>query len=1284
MAGLADTFKPVNVAEEKDELGRPINRLEEGVSALTAAPVTQGATPAPEPTPVPETKDNLSTFVFEEEEAADNLSTFVFEEDEPKDNLSTFVFEGEPAQGETEGETIRPTLPYSGEGGDSRGIRFSGIEAVDEVLQRFDTGSLNRKRALEDPQVIALMRAGLEFRYGDRGILRKAAGAVASGISTNYSKDMEDKDVYEMWENWQRSFHGGQTSTLVSETVFLSNLEDDEKAFAAAQYLLFDKSPNIFSEDVGWMEMADGIWDYTRAAVWDSTTVMSAGVGRAFSIGGSKAAATALRATTMSVFRSEIRKGATRAVATQAANSAARRAFVNIGASEAAKYSAVDFVANVAGDVLYQNLMMDVGVQEEYLAVQTGIAAFATIAIPAVLATSSGYNAFARSSAAPGFLKPFVDVTEKFRGATKEVIDKQMYARINWDTVEGQFAETIEDFSKNRGMYQKWSDSLADAKGMLGDGLNLTDSEKVFMRGFMFGPADGSTKGFVQTMEEAGLVYINRDADDNITNFIGDAMSWLQPEEVSGYIGAFTKEFEDFKITPFMSGDRTISKLSDIETGAELGAFWRVRQSEVGSRLWDSSEVKRRLGRSGRRTGPAGEGEATATDLIDAMLVKPTEKIPEKQVGAYIGSMWKSTLTATPATTGANLRGWAVYTGLNSVSDLVSGALNMGVGGIQRAIGAEDAAKVTFQAGRASILGSMRRGVAFVGMSDTLESSKGLLSQLDPKVMRALSRDMGGDSGAAAGADTIKLFGLNPDSKILKATEATRNFLQTISGIKLQDEVTKQLNFITHVEQYTRQFYGKSYNDFMDDPLLGFIEMQSPKFHDTVIRNSLDRTLRETGSLAWSGKEGSKFALQLARGVESVSRNSAGGYIVPFGKFFNTATAMIGDSSGINLVRYSANALSRDPTRLASEEFATLASKAIVGWTGVSLLAVAKLDNIEQGRSYNMVQRDDGSIRDVSMDFPEAIMHATAQAAAHYKRDGRIPNDLFTEIGDLLLGNTTRSGANTFKLILDTLSGDVGPRDLILTFMDATVKTAAGFTRPLDPVNSLIKLVEQDFDEPDRNTSGDRWTDHSMVKKGTRYTDQFFELLGLGPEDTPKASMGIETYGSSSAEPSLTLGTRNAGGLPLSRKMLNAIGKADWSTFQWGGDKELRSYMNRRMENIFEAHAAALYEDNPDFFTLPLLRQEVLVGQLVTESKETLQNLFELVGGPEMQYRRRLDKVNKVHLQEAMRDYGLGGNLLDKVGLGPGLLGLLEEEGGLEKINIILSIAEGTKDRLSD
>ena len=206
---------------------------------------------------------------------------------------------------------------------------------------------------------------------------------------------------------------------------------------------------------------------------------MSAGVGRAFSIGGAKAAATAIRVSAIASYRAAIKKGATKEVARKTATLTAKKSLASITATEVAKYSAVDFVANVGSDVLHQNLMMDLGVQKEYSATQTGIAALATIALPAVMASSKGFTSYAKSEYAPSFLKPALDASEKFKGQTKEVIDKQMQARIDWDSVDGELSDTIENFSKNRGLYSKWSDALIDSKDMISGGVNLTDNETV-------------------------------------------------------------------------------------------------------------------------------------------------------------------------------------------------------------------------------------------------------------------------------------------------------------------------------------------------------------------------------------------------------------------------------------------------------------------------------------------------------------------------------------------------------------------------------------------------------------------------------------------------------------------------------------------------------------------------------------------------------------------------------------------------------------------------------------
>ena len=138
MSGLSDTFKPVNVAEEKDELGRPINRLEEEMNALRAAPVTQAA-------PVDDFMSTLrSAQPSSEEPQVDDFMSTLRSAQEPSgepqvdDFMSTLKGAQVPAQ----------TGGYASSG---PGIQYSGFAAADEVLQSFEAGSLTKGPSCQSP-----------------------------------------------------------------------------------------------------------------------------------------------------------------------------------------------------------------------------------------------------------------------------------------------------------------------------------------------------------------------------------------------------------------------------------------------------------------------------------------------------------------------------------------------------------------------------------------------------------------------------------------------------------------------------------------------------------------------------------------------------------------------------------------------------------------------------------------------------------------------------------------------------------------------------------------------------------------------------------------------------------------------------------------------------------------------------------------------------------------------------------------------------------------------------
>ena len=1237
-----DTFKAVNVAEEKDELGNPVSRkVDLSVSEPEQEPALTEESAAP-------AWKKYYTMEEEEEPAADT----------PRPRVRT---ETPAVQGDGTTPAWKKYYTMEEEASEPR-VSTPGSDLM-SPFDKYDKGGLTKDKAVDDKDVMDLMREGLELRFGSRGAIRSAATFLLGGSNGGYTNKMEDEEVYEMWQNWQRSFAGGQTVTVANEVAFNTTLDDEDKATLGAQYLMFDKNPNIFSAEVSWGETFDGMRDYVKAAIWDPLTVVSFGVGKAWTTGGSKAASLSLKKVATNAFKEQIKKGVGKAEAKKVAQGEVRKvslASIKTGTASLAKISAVDFIGNVGSDVLYQNQLIDTGAQEEYSATQTGIAALSTIMLPAIVSASRGFAVFARSDAAPEGFRAAVDISEEFKGLTKDVINTKVKERINWTDVNKGFKDTLDNFKDNKESFQKWGDAKKDAASGFGDDLDLNPNEKIFVRSFLFGDADGNTKGFVQTMQDAGLVLVQRDKDDNVTNFIGDVIGWLDDDIVSDFVTTFTKEFGD------------VPAISKIKKSKDLANFWKTRQSEVGARLWDSKQSKVLL------TNGLSK-DSTAGDFLKAMSNTGNPEVPDKEVGKYVLSLYKSLLTSHPGTTGANIKGWAGTSAANTSSDFIQGALEIGMAPIKGAVGGKEAYDLAVQRGAGSILGAMRRGVSFAMPEDTIEKTLSYM-EFRPDVLGQLSKDLGGDSGASAGVETLKTFNLDPNSKLNLGLESTRNFIQSVMGVKLQDEMTKMLSFHSSLETYIRREYGMGYNAFMEDPKLGFVEMSSPRFKK-VEQAAVDRTLRETYSKVWTSKPGSNLALSAARFIETVSADKAGGYLIPFGKFFNTSMAMMGDYSGVNAVRVlGGKAIGlRKSSNLESEEGTQLIARAIVGITGVALMSEEKMDNLKEGLRWAQKREDDGSISDKTYDFPESMLHLTGQMLAHWRKDGEVPSDLAQEFIDVTVGQTFRSSSDATSIVA-SLGQALAEGNMSAAYsqslevaLGSIGRISSGATRSLEPLNVAIKFAKGNFEEVDRNTSGDAWQDWTFTKKATRYVDEFFDTLGGGPKDSPRAASPTSPGGVKPDVGKVMLGVRGTPGNSLSESMLNSVGVPSWKAFRWGGDADLKNYMNSNVSFIFEEETAKMLERYPDFYELPIARREKYADEVIAISRDRVKTIMRIQGGP-MLLLDRLEKVNKDDLKRTQKLFQYEGNPKD----------MLDQEDGEAKLNQLLDFAEDYTDLTSN
>lgn len=1126
---------------------------------------------------------------------------------------------------------------------------------------KYEGRSLSDEDILKDKDLMAVVDRSLQAMFGGRSGLADTATGIVGGATGGYEGKTPEERL-EIWNNFNRSFAGGQSVTTLNTASRIANASDEEKAIIGEGFLLFDQKGNIFTGDNTWGEMFDGVFDYAAAAVWDPVTVASLGVGKVWASGGTKAASMALKATAQTAFKTALKSGATREVARQTAKQATRMGYATLGAKTVAQYSAVDFLANIGKDIAYQDSLIDTGAREDYSFVQTGIVALGSIALPSIIAATKGVEALAKSARAASanstqrnIFEAYVDVQRKFGGLGPDAIQVAVKNRVDLSKVNGSLKTTFQNFQANLNNYLPWKDAkIASGKVLNSNGVELTggETQDLFWKSFLFGDKAGTQKGFVFSMEEAGFVYVPRAKDDIPTHFLGDAISWLD----DGLVKTFVEDFEN-NVGKVFSGK--------VDTAEKLSAAFKSNQSISGSGLWNSKYAQDILTKRG---GNAGQ-------LAKTLAGEVNEIHPE--LGKYTLSVWKRLVTSHPATVGLNVKGWAAMSFLNTTSDIVLGGLRLGEAGVYKLAGKAGAYEAAMNAAKGSLLGGIKRGYNILKFNDTLESAQNYLL-LKPELYEDILRT---GSGGVDTNNVLRHFNIDPSTPVGKGAGFTENVVgavQTVYGVRLQDEVTKMLSFHSALEQGILREYGENFNQFMTRPD-AYVEMFSPRFKQNVDAWALNRTLRETASKNWSQKQGRGVFLSFAKGVEAISRNAVGGYAVPFGSFMNTAFATLGDYAGFNAVKHltakAANKLGvlNYSFNYAEEEGAELIAKGLVGWGGIMAYYLPEaLDKLDKGLAWNQYDRGDGTFGDATYDFPESYMKIFAQAAAHGIKDGEVPEALRQEMVNILGGQPFRqmdeSGRKVYELLSSVLGGDLDEtaRNSLEILSGLGTRVVSGFTRPLDPVNQAAIFMSDDYTQIDRKQASS-----AFLAQSFRYVDQLF-----GGFDAPAQATPTRGYAVPDQDPGKTLGGVRSSPTPNAiERMLASVGKAPWQAVRWGGDDQVKNVMDGIIGPILNGQAERLLEKEPNFFDLPLASREKRLAEVTDSSKilaeKALEYSFSELSDV-ISLKNDLAKIPKINVKRAMDYLGIEGDPLD----------LTKEEGGLAKLETLIFFSKNYEEML--
>ena len=90
------------------------------------------------------------------------------------------------------------------------------ISRYESIMSRYENKPLTKEVILADKDLMGLVRENVSTRFKDRNLLSAGASAVAGGAGAYGWENMSDEELFETWQEYHRSFAGGQTVTTAN------------------------------------------------------------------------------------------------------------------------------------------------------------------------------------------------------------------------------------------------------------------------------------------------------------------------------------------------------------------------------------------------------------------------------------------------------------------------------------------------------------------------------------------------------------------------------------------------------------------------------------------------------------------------------------------------------------------------------------------------------------------------------------------------------------------------------------------------------------------------------------------------------------------------------------------------------------------------------------------------------------------------------------------------------------------------------------------------------------
>ena len=1054
------------------------------------------------------------------------------------------------------------------------------------------------EEGLDDPFAVfatpadtSTTKEGVLSNTEDMAALRKMM--VAS--KDTYYNTASDEEVYDDFMSHMRWMNTNEVFTA-KEAYDVMSADDETKAAYGAAYKVYDKVDSIFSNGGDFGDKAGAVFDYGAAIVTSPSTWAGFLVGRIAGRALSKVAIETLKTATTTAATAIAAKGGSKAVQLTAKKEVVRAALkVN---SKIATATALAIEAPLASiqDSLYQDIMMETGVQEEFSYMQNAVS---TLLGGSAAITSHLANKTLRGvSGLEGTEAKIVEGTKKRAArATKAVAEdlKSSITKANTD----------------------WLKLVEEGRG-LENNQALEDSINKWFTDYK------TDTGFISILQRNG-------AELDIESSGGFARSLVDfAEGIDGEAReAINEAFSPLGVT--------FDQVTRIFAATANKRGYQGQELSVASRFYQDYKNISVANRT------AAEGIVAAGEEADK-LVKDTM---DTNTLGWVQSVWKRMVVSHPGTTALNVKGWSFAMAGRTLAETVQMSALYGSAGVKALMGDASAGKTLGQANALMKNLSYMTKMA-VDPFITIEAFYKLLEKAPKKIQGEVKQQFfqGVDNRSAAS------FGLNADSFAVKNTEKLVSAAQTISLVNAQDIFTKSFSGIKELDKQARLTHGIGLEKLLN-------ERRAHEITDDMWQKAVNALQEDTFSVDFRG--GKTGLAHIASISQELSSNKYIGFIYPFGQFVNSIMAFG--------VRYSPLGLMPIAAKLRKEggsmEMGTRVAQAFVGTTAIAIAAQRERGKQEEGLQWNEERDSTGAVYKVDNLFPWGLYNLAGRIYNHQADGEGMSADLMTALAQQM----------SFPAALGDLSSPKVVGDLIKYMTDESIPTeeknaymdilgyasesisgiAAGFTRPLDPLNDFVGALSEAEGLTNDVTIDRKQSEgvEATIQNFGRYTNSFFNLL-LGTEDEDGRKLFGKPKFSATQEGPVRSGNVGAGVFgsqyvqrrtPIDQ-LLGMVDKAPFKADSFTtGNAAYDDFMNRNINPVLERNAVQVM-NSPAFKAMSKAQKINTVDKMLTSSRaEILAGLESGVVGGEnevlLNERRKLLVLDSADLISAKKDLGI-------------------------------------------